>query len=100
MVAETVMGDPRSTTGLYGGRLYENEIQATARDILCDAWIALTQAGINVLFTIYDEIVTMVREDEVEERLKEQEYIMCNSSPWLKGCPLRVKSSITKVYEK
>lgn len=103
IMAERVRGAGLKT--LYGGLIVENEIQATARDIMRDATVALDKAGFDVVFTVYDEIVSQVPEEHADELLKKQEEIMISSSPWLDDkalgkCPLRVESHIMKRYDK
>lgn len=87
-------------TNMYGGKLTENEIQATCRDILCDAWLALDAAGYSVSLTVHDEIVVEVPEDEAKDRVSEVERLMTTSSPWAEGLPLGVETMISKVYRK
>lgn len=103
MTANHILGGPKKH--LYGGKLTENEIQATARDILRDATVALDKEGIPVVFSVYDEIVSEVDKTDAPELLKKQELIMTNSSPWLTHpilgkCPLRVESHIMNFYRK
>jgi DNA polymerase len=85
-------------TRCYGGLLTENEIQATARDVLRDAWIALAKAGYVVLFTVHDEIVVEVPDETVADAVPDIRRIMITSSPWAAGCPLGAKFNTSKVY--
>jgi len=85
---------------LHSGVLTNNEVQATARDILRDAWLAASAAGKQVLWTVHDEIIFEVKEDRAEEELKECIDIMLNSSPWAAGCPLGVEGAIVDRYTK
>jgi hypothetical protein len=98
MIMRDTMGDRFKKT--YGGILTENEIQATARDVLRDARVACDEAGHNTLWDVYDEIIFLFPEDEAEQRLADASKIMISSSPWAEGCPLGVEGSLTDRYEK
>lgn len=87
-------------TRLYGGILTENEIQATARDVLRDGRVAVERAGHPVVLDVYDELVCLVPENEAEHRAREIEHLMVSSSPWAEGCPLSVKATISPIYTK
>jgi DNA polymerase len=93
-----VKGEAQKRT--YGGRLTENEIQATARDVLRDGWVALHEAGYNVLLTVHDEYVIQVADEKVESALTEIPKILKVSSPWAKGCPIDVEIHTSKTYNK
>jgi DNA polymerase len=98
IVAETVRGLPARK--LYGGLLTENEIQATARDIFCDAWLAVVHAGHRVLWTMHDELVIELPEDKAAALAPEIVHLMKTASPWAKGCPIDVEYAISKHYMK
>jgi DNA polymerase len=95
-VQYTIGAAPES---IYGGLLTENEIQATARDILRDAWVALDKKGFDVPATVHDEFIAIgpVNDKEYERELQN---VVLNSSPWAEGCPLGVKAVVTEHYEK
>jgi DNA polymerase len=86
----------------YGGKLTENEIQATARDVLCDAWVKLDEAGFRVLFTVYDEFVIELPWEgfATRARIREAISIITGSSPWLEDCPLGCEWELSKHYKK
>jgi DNA polymerase I-like protein with 3'-5' exonuclease and polymerase domains len=90
----------------YGGKLVENCIQATARDILRDAWLALDDRcnewddGSRVLWTLYDEFIVEAPIKIAEERAPEIVDIITTSSPWAKGCPLDAEYKISPHYIK
>lgn len=98
MQAQVVQG--KNFITLFGGKLTENEIQATARDILVDAWVAMADEGIRTLFTVHDEFVNLYPVDRAEELSAKAEKLMVTSSPWAAGCPLAVESKLSKTYEK
>jgi len=88
---------------IYGGLLTENEIQATARDVLRDAWIAQVEAGMDVPLTVHDELVAIgpLKDGKPDPEFNaEMESLALTSSPWAKGLPLSIKTVITEHYEK
>jgi len=85
---------------LYGGLLCENEIQATARDVLRDGRIAAEHAGHKIVLDVYDELVELCPESEASDRAKDLRRLMITSSPWLGDCPLDAEYKISPVYLK
>lgn len=81
----------------YGGRLVENIIQATARDILAHGILNLERAGFPVILTIHDENVVEI---EAAEALDEIIKIMCDLPTWAKGCPITAEGFIADRYRK
>jgi hypothetical protein len=88
-----------SPESIYGGLLTENEIQATARDILRDAWVALDQKGFDVPATVHDEFIAIGPKDN-EDYKRELMEVVLKSSPWAEGCPLGAEAVVTEHYEK
>lgn len=84
----------------YGGKLTENEIQATARDVLRDSVLAIMNAGIWVPFTLYDEVVAWAPEAEAAGVQEAMNDMMCNTVKWMPGCPLDAEFKITPHYMK
>lgn len=83
---------------LHAGILTNNEIQSISRDILCDAWLALDAAGIPVLWSVHDELVFEVLEDQVDAAIPRIRELMTTSSPWAAGCPLDVEITVADRY--
>jgi DNA polymerase len=70
----------------YGGKLCENVVQATARDILTYAMLNLDRAGWSIVLHVHDEIVC---EDATGRNVEELEDIMNIMPPWAKGWPIK-----------
>lgn len=71
----------------YSGKLVENIVQATARDLLAGALARLEEAGFEVIFSIHDEIVIDTPQ-EIEDSLDRVAAIMTVLPPWAEGLPL------------
>ncbi len=83
----------------YGGKLAENVVQATARDIFAEHYYAIVRAGFEVLWTVHDEIIVEVDEDDSKSRAEIQN-LMCRTPEWIKGCPVAAEAHETHAYTK
>lgn len=71
----------------YGGRLFENVVQATARDIMAWAAVKLNDVGYKVRLRVHDELVTIVPEGWGS--VEEMEEIAGQMPSWAKDWPVR-----------
>jgi DNA polymerase len=82
----------------YGGKLVENIVQATARDVLADSMLRLENKSYLIVMHVHDEVVMdMARSKGSVEQVNE---IMGESIPWAKGLPLKAESYETMFYKK
>ena len=84
----------------HGGKLYENECQAMARDIFMHGLLAVSRADIRVLFTVHDELVAEVPTTNAEEYLREIVRLMTLAPEWAISLPLSAEGQICNYYQK
>ncbi len=80
----------------YGGKLVENIVQATARDILAEALLRIEEAGHDVVFHVHDEAIIEGEGMTIEE----VNDLMAKAPDWAEGLPLNSEGYITKYYMK
>jgi DNA polymerase len=73
---------------IYGGLLFENIVQATARDLMADAMLRLEDGGKYLpLLSVHDEVIAEADADA--DDVAEFEGIMCSLPAWADGCPVK-----------
>ncbi|HEM4165651.1 TPA: DNA polymerase [Streptococcus suis] len=80
----------------YGGKLVENIVQATARDILAEAILRLEKNGYPVVFHVHDECIVEASGTTIET-INE---LMAQAPGWADGLPLNSEGYVTKYYKK
>lgn len=80
----------------YGGKLVENIVQATARDILAEALLRLEEAGYPVVFHVHDEAIVETSDTDIETI----NNLMAQAPDWAVGLPLNSEGYVTKYYKK
>lgn len=83
----------------YGGKLFENACQATARDVMAWNMPEAEKAGFDILMTIHDEIVA---ETDATSGLTHETLsrIMSTVPPWATGLPLAASGWEGQRYRK
>jgi DNA polymerase len=72
----------------YGGKLFENATQATARDVMAWNMPLIEEAGFGILLTVHDEVITEAPLANSALTAKALSAILARNPPWFKGCPL------------
>lgn len=87
-------------TRMYGGKLTENEIQATARDLLVHAWVKCAEAGYLPVLNVHDELVFEVPEKDADRAVADITGIMTEPPGWAAGLPLGIDIGVHGFYTK
>lgn len=82
----------------YGGKLVENIVQATARDVLAHSMATLEAAGYPTVMHVHDEVITEVPygRGSVDELCS----LMSRGPKWSKGLPLAAEGFESTYYKK
>jgi len=84
----------------WGGKLTENVVQALSRDVFAHHIRQAEDAGIPVTFTVHDEIVAEVPNDQAKDALDTLTQIMSTPPEWIADLPLAADGGIHKHYTK
>lgn len=95
---ERTSGNKWRTSSTYGGKLVENIVQATARDVLAESLLKLDEKGYKIVMHIHDEVVIEI--DENKDELQTVCGIMGQSIDWANGLPLRADGYMCDYYQK
>jgi DNA polymerase bacteriophage-type len=71
----------------YGGRLFENVVQAVARDIQAEAMLRVENAGYPIILHTHDEICCEVNDDDVKG-IEEMTELMIVRPEWADWWPI------------
>lgn len=82
----------------WGGKLAENLVQATARDCLREAMLALEEEGYDIRAHVHDEVI--VTEPTDGRSVEEMSEVMGRPISWAPGLPLRADGYETPFYKK
>ena len=101
MKATVVRGKP--PVFLTGGKIMENVVQASCRDVMTWGCLEITERHPNwrFKFSVYDEVIFEVPEAECDEAKVEIPRIMCHGeriAPWTQGLPLEVEGEVCDRY--
>ena len=82
----------------YGGRLFENVVQAIAADIQAEAMVRLEAAGYPIVMHTHDEAVAEVPEGWGS--VEEMETIMAQRPEWASWWPIKAAGWRHRRYQK
>jgi DNA polymerase len=80
--------------------LAENWTQATARDVLAEAWLRCCDSGFVPILSVHDELVFELPEATAEADLARIIAIMEAPVPWAAHLPLKAEGKLSPFYAK
>lgn len=83
---------------LYGGLMFENAVQATARDIFRDAILRIEHACLPVVLHVHDEVIVEVPEADAEDRRAWVESALSAAPPWAEDLPIASSVHVSPFY--
>jgi hypothetical protein len=100
LIASIIQGG--EPTYLYGGKLFENVVQSTARDIMyCGAnKISEEHPDWFYMWNAYDEVIFEVPDCDVKLAEERIPLHLTTAATWAKGCPLEVEGGPCDRYMK
>lgn len=90
------MGERLTVIDTYGGKLVENVVQATARDILANGLLKVSEAGLDIVFHVHDEVVI----ESDRENVYQLNALLADNPDWCKDLPLGAEGFSAKYYQK
>lgn len=83
----------------YGGKLVENIVQGTARDLMAEAIVRIERTEeYPIILSVHDELIAEVLEGEGDK--EEYERLMAETPDWAEGLPVAVEGWRGKRYKK
>jgi DNA polymerase len=83
----------------HGGKLFENLVQAIARDVLAHSMPLIEAAGYKIVLTVHDEIIAEAP-DSIEFNAEHLSELMSAPPAWAADMPLAAKGFETYRYRK
>lgn len=98
--AAVVRGENAPALFWHGAKLTENLVQATARDVFASGLVRVHARGLPILWTVHDEVILEVPEDQAQEALDATLGEMRVTPAWMPGLPLEAEGEIMEAYRK
>lgn len=86
------------TLDTYGGKLVENIVQATARDVLGESMVRLEKLGYKIVAHVHDEVIIDVPKGA--SNIDEINKLMAINPEWTEGLPLAAAGFRSDFYMK
>ena len=84
----------------HGGKLFENLVQALARDILVHGMKKAIEFGFNLIGHVHDELIALTPVNDPKYTDHALAECMSDIAPWMKGLPLGAEGYASEFYRK
>jgi DNA polymerase len=84
----------------HGGKIFENLVQAIARDVLSEGMLRVDSAGMEISGHVHDEIIALTEDDPFALGAMEMEKLMSGPMPWAPTIPLGAEAWEGYFYRK
>jgi hypothetical protein len=84
----------------YGANIFQNTVQACARDIFAWQLSQMDNAGFDIVLHVHDEVVIQVEAEYAEASLKDIIKFMSKTPKWASEIPVEAEGYLTKEYTK
>lgn len=84
----------------YGGKLFENVTQASARDVLRNSMFICHEERLAMLLTVHDEIILEADKQDAERQKAILHKAMQTVPEWCPGLPLAAETYVSERYTK
>lgn len=88
----------REWRDIYGGKLTENVVQALARIVMTTAELRLERAGVTAALSVHDELVFVIREDQVSRFVPALRMALTATVPWMPDLPVNCEIGVGDNY--
>lgn len=93
--------NPIDCKKLYGGKIVENIVQATAREVFCDCLYRTTKIpDVKLVFSVHDEGIWEVPTKHADQRLQDIMHEMNTAPCWAEGLPVASEGELSSHYKK
>lgn len=99
MVKDSTKAHQFKRNPTYGGKIFENQVQAFSRDVEAFAMLRSEDHGWPVAFHVHDEVINEV--DEGFDQVDELQAVLSEVPDWAEGCPISAGTpTLSKRYLK
>lgn len=100
LTSTVIQGGKYVNKRMWGSAFYQNIIQATARDLFGEAILRIARAGFHIPFHVHDEVVVLVKNEDVPEAVETIHTAMTTPPDWLPDIPLGTSVEVMRHYKK
>lgn len=82
----------------WGGKIFENLVQAISRDLMAHKFQELEKSGLPVVYHIHDSVACIVLDASMDEAKAKMKEILCGPLSWTEGLPFDWEIKVSKHF--